>query len=48
MEMQRKREIVISALKEFEIDIEEIVTDIDAPHDFDIFAKTFDPLLNRI
>ena len=44
-EMARKREIIKQALKPFNVNIEEIITDIQNPHDFDIFSKTFDEIL---
>jgi len=47
-EMSKKREEIQNALAPFDIEIKEIVTDIDNPHDFDIFAKTFDELLIEI
>ncbi len=47
-EMKRKSELVRKALESFDVKLEEILTDIDNPHDFDIFARKFDPLLNRI
>ncbi|HZJ83111.1 MAG TPA: hypothetical protein VFD57_04800 [Clostridia bacterium] len=47
-EMVKKREEVLSALKSFDVEVEEIIRDIDNPHDFDIFAAEFDRLLINI
>lgn len=47
-EMKEKRDEVIRALTPFNTEIKEFITDIEDPHNFDIFAKTFDELLINI
>lgn len=46
--MVKKREDVIKALDSFDIEIEDIITDIEDPHNFDIFSEEFNKILLKI
>lgn len=47
-EMKNKKDEIIKALSPFSIEYEEIITDIENAHDFDIFAEEFDKILVKI
>lgn len=47
-EMAKNREAVIKAMGDFNTEIEEIITNIENPHNFDIFAEEFSKILLRI
>ncbi|NLK01408.1 MAG: hypothetical protein GX318_09310 [Clostridia bacterium] len=46
--MAQKQEITLEALKPFNIKVHSIITDIDRPHDFDVFLDIFTREINRI
>lgn len=47
-EMIKKSQEVIKALQKFDLEIEEIFTDIDNPHDFDVFTYEFEQRLVKV
>lgn len=47
-EMSKNEENILDALKYFDIEIRSIITEIEDPHNYDIFAKEFDSELSQI